>query len=63
MRKAWFEHVRKTRAKQEKKTKEKCSHREAMKIASETWPKMRAKIEKKAARDAKKASKIETKKT
>ena len=35
MRKAWFDYVRKTRAKLSRGKKEKCSHRDAMKAASE----------------------------
>ena len=53
-RKLWFQHVATTRKKLSKKNKP-CSHREAMSSASITWPKIKARLVKKAAR-AKKAS-------
>jgi hypothetical protein len=45
MRQHWFDHVRRTRVKLTKKTKENVSHREAMKIASDSWPAEKQKIE------------------
>ena len=42
MRSLWFEHVAKTRKKLSTK-KNPCSHREAMKKASETWEKVKKK--------------------
>ena len=49
MRQLWFDHVRKTRAKVGTK-KNPCSHRDAMKVASTSWPKLKNKIQKKRAR-------------
>ena len=57
MRKCWFEHVRKTRKKLSKGKKELVSHRDAMSKASVTWPKEKAKIERKLKREAKKLAK------
>jgi hypothetical protein len=57
MRKNWFEHVRKTRARTARKTKSSCSHKEAMRLASITWDKEKNKILRKQKRDAKKAKK------
>ena len=57
MRKEWFAYVRKIRTKLSKKTKTPCSHREAMKVASETWEKEKQKILRKRKREARKASK------
>ena len=59
MRKEWFQFVHKIRAKTERKTKKKCSHREAMKIASPLWVKEKAKIIRKRAKTAKQQKKIE----
>ena len=56
MRQLWFDHVSKTRKKMSTKKKP-CSHREAMKTASTTWPDIKAKIERKRAREARKAAK------
>ena len=60
MRKHWFEHVRKTRVKMVKKTKQPVSHRDAMKSASETWGdvkqkhlRARARAERKKAKESK----------
>ena len=53
MRQLWFDHVNKTRKKAGTK-KDPCSHREAMKIASSTWPAIKTRIVKRRARDAKK---------
>ena len=49
---AWLEHVGKVR-KRENRGKKECSYREAMKIASETWPKEKAKIERRIKRERK----------
>jgi len=53
MRSEWFEHVRKTRSKMSTK-KTPCSHRDAMRKASETWQKTKSKIIRKRARELKK---------
>ena len=52
MRKAWSEHVNETYRKQKRKNKE-ITRREAMKIASESWPKQKAKLERKRKREEK----------
>ena len=57
MRKAWFEFVRKTRTKMSRGQKEKASHREAMKKASEGWAMEKAKIARRLAREKKQAAK------
>ena len=57
MRKFWFEHVRKTRKKISKGKKQAATHREAMAAASLTWPKEKAKIERRLKREAKAAAK------
>ena len=57
MRKFWFEHVRKTRKKLSKGKKEQATHRQAMAAASVTWPKEKAKIERRLKREAKAAAK------
>ena len=54
LRKDWFEHVKKTRKKLSRKNAP-CSHVEAMKKASETWPAIKQKILRKRKREAKKA--------
>ena len=51
-RKEWFNWVAKTRKKLSTKKKP-CSHKEAMAKASITWPKEKAKLERKARRAAK----------
>ena len=59
MRKQWFEHVSKTRERENRKRerrKNPCSHQEAMKIASVTWGKKKAKIAKENKRNAKLSS-------
>ena len=55
-RKLWFQHVATTRKKLSKKNNP-CSHRTAMAKASVTWPKIKARLAKKAARAKKKAGK------
>ena len=57
MRKAWFEHVRKTRVKMSRGQKTKATHREAMKSASVGWAAEKAKLLRKIAREEKKKSK------
>ena len=52
MRKFWFEHVRKTRKKLSKGKKDQATHRQAMAAASVTWPKEKAKIERRLKREA-----------
>ena len=59
-RKAWFEFVATIRRKLARKEKRDVTHREAMKAASELWPKEKVRLmnrikreEKRAARDAK----------
>ena len=54
MRSAWFDHVRKTREKESRGKKVKVTHREAMKIASASWPAIKAKLQRKAEREKKK---------
>ena len=54
MRTAWFDHVRKTREKESRGKKDKVTHREAMKLASTTWPGIKAKLQRKAERERKK---------
>ena len=54
MRSAWFDHVRKTREKESRGKKVKVTHREAMKIASTSWPGIKAKLQRKAEREKKK---------
>ena len=56
-RKLWFEHVAKTRRKGSRKDKE-YTHRDAMKDASVTWPKVKDKIERKYTREVRKASRL-----
>ena len=53
----WFDHVRKTRKKLCKETKEAVSHRDAMKAASTTWPEVKSKLTKKVEREKRKAAK------
>ena len=54
MRQHWFDHVRRTRVKLTKKTKENVSHREAMKVASDSWQAEKQKIQRSIKRAAKK---------
>ena len=53
LRKQWFEHVKKTRKKMSRKNAP-CSHVDAMKKASETWPAVKQKILRKRKREEKK---------
>lgn len=55
MRSAWFDHVKKTREKESRVQKTNVTHREAMKLASQTWPTIKAKLQKKLEREKKKA--------
>ena len=57
MRKAWFDYVRKTRARMSRGQKVKCTHREAMKAASVGWPVEKAKQVRNIAREAKRQAK------
>ena len=56
MRKAWFEYVKKTRARLSRGQKEKCSHRDAMKAASDGWVLEKVKVAKRIARAKKQAA-------
>lgn len=56
MRQHWFDHVRRTRVKLTKKTKENVSHREAMKVASDSWQAEKQKIQRSIKRAANKKS-------
>jgi len=58
-RKEWFNWVAKTRKKLSTKKKP-CSHKEAMAKASITWPKEKAKLERRAKRMMKAAVKVKT---
>ena len=60
MRKEWFNFVRKTRTKMARGSKEKVSHRDAMKAASSDWPKEKEKVLKRLKREARKKAKAET---
>ena len=57
MRKAWFDYVKKTRAKMSRGKKEKCSHREAMKAASQGWVTEKVKVARRLARAKKQKAK------
>ena len=56
MRVNWFDHVRKTRKKLSKGLKQGklVPHREAMKVASQSWPVIKLKLQKKIGREKKK---------
>jgi len=56
LRSEWFDYVRKVRKKNSKRDKP-CSHTDAMKIASETWPSVKLKLEKKRKREERKREK------
>ena len=58
LRKEWFEYVAKIRKKTARATKKNCSHREAMKIAAETWPDEKVKLQNRARRAERKAAKL-----
>ena len=55
-RKEWFNWVAKERRKLQRKDKN-ATHRQAMAAASVTWPKQKARLQRKAAREAKKSQK------
>ena len=57
-RKEWFNWVAKTRKRLSTKP---CSHKEAMAKASITWPKEKAKLERRAKRAAKQEAKVKAK--
>ena len=56
LRSEWFDYVRKVRKKNTKKDKP-CSHTDAMKIASQSWPAVKLRLEKKRKREHKKQEK------
>ena len=56
-RKEWFNHVAVVRKRLARKSKKGCTHKEAMAQASISWPKEKAKLKRKAVREAKKAKK------
>ena len=58
-RKEWFNWVAKERRRMQRKDK-KATHRQAMAAASVTWPKQKAKLQKRAAREAKRNKKAES---
>lgn len=61
LRKEWFLYVSKTRKKMSRGCKEPVSHRDAMKKASETWPKEKAKLLRRINREKKqKNAKVRT---
>ena len=54
MRKSWFEYVRSVKEKENRKRVRKnnpITHKQAMKLASETWPKYKLKLQKKLAKE------------
>ena len=55
MRVQWFEHVRKTRKRMSRDSKQGTTHQDAMREASTTWPKEKEKLLKKLKRAANKA--------
>ena len=57
MRKEWFNFVAVTRKRMQRKTKEKVTHRMAMKEASALWPKEKAKILNRRKRDERRRAK------
>ena len=58
MRKEWFEYVAKIRKKQTRKMKINVSHREAMKLAAQSWPAEKAKLLNRLKRAQRKADKL-----
>jgi hypothetical protein len=56
MRKLWFEYVNKTRRRLQRKDKS-ATHRQAMKEASITWPKEKARLQNRIKREARKLEK------
>jgi len=61
-RKEWFNWVAKERRRLQRKNK-KATHREAMSAASITWPKQKARLQKRANREAKRSKKLESSST
>ena len=60
-RKEWFNQVAAVRKKLARKNKAKgCTHKNAMAQASISWPKEKAKLQRKAVREAKKTAKAKT---
>ena len=60
-RKEWFNHVATVRKRLARKNKAKgCTHKTAMAQASISWPKEKAKLQRKAVREAKKTAKAKT---
>ena len=59
-RKEWFNHVAVVRKRLARKSKKGCTHKDAMAQASISWPKEKAKLQRKAAREAKKVAKAKT---
>ena len=62
MRKAWTDHVAETRRKGNR-GKKNMSHREAMKAASVTWPKVKAKLERRLRKEGGSVTKPRVRKT
>lgn len=60
MKSMWFDHVSKTRKKMSK-GKQTCTHQNAMKAASTTWPAIRNRIEKKRLKEAKRKTREDKK--
>ena len=58
MRKNWFDYVASIRKKESKKSKEPCSHRKAMSVASQSWPSQKLKLQRKVEREKRKAAKV-----
>jgi hypothetical protein len=60
-RKEWFNHVATVRKRLARKNKAKgCTHKNAMAQASISWPKEKAKLQRKAVREAKQTAKAKT---
>ena len=55
----WFEYVKEVRRKQSKKQKKNLTHREAMNLASVSWPAQKLKIKKKLERAERKKIRLE----
>ena len=58
MRVHWFDHVRKTRKRLTRETKQAVTHREAMQKASVSWPEIKEKLLKKKAREQKREAQV-----
>ena len=58
MRRNWFAHVAAVRKKEARKSQDKkCTHRRAMALASESWPKQKLKLQRKFEREKRKVAK------